>query len=147
MLKTECRMLFEIGFVSGDSEVAEGGLDEAGAVFASDGLPRRQFVAQAQQLLHLRHNPSLFGKGGQRSDRPNDFVLGEIWLSRTCALVNELLFECPEENKKVAVKNTVKTGAGADCLIGSSFYSEDRNLANRRSIHRKQYIAGLVKPK
>ncbi len=62
MLNTKCRMLFEIGFVFGGGEVVKRGADEAGAVFARGGLPLRQFIAQRQQLLHLRHNPPLFGR-------------------------------------------------------------------------------------
>ena len=41
-------------------EAVERGADEAGAVFARGGLSRLQFVAQRQQLPHLRHNAALF---------------------------------------------------------------------------------------
>src|SRR5436309_11476206 len=59
-------MLFKIGFIFGRSDTAEGGTDEAGAVFARDALPRLQFIAQRQQLLHFRHNQPLFCQGWER---------------------------------------------------------------------------------
>ena len=62
MLKDESGVFPKSLLVFGGGEVVERGADEASAVFADGGLPRLQFVAQRQQLLHLRHNPPLFGK-------------------------------------------------------------------------------------
>src|SRR5437867_3633097 len=39
--------------IGSGGEVVERGTDEALALFARSGLPRLQFVAQRQQLLHL----------------------------------------------------------------------------------------------
>lgn len=63
------------------------------------------------------------------------------------SLADELLLECFEQKKEVAVEDSAKTGAGAYGLIGGGFYSENRNFANGRAIHREQYIAGFVKTK
>src|SRR5437667_11455779 len=66
MLKDESGVFPKSLLVFGGGEVVERGADEASAVFADGGLPRLQFVAQRQQLLHLRHNPPLFGEGWER---------------------------------------------------------------------------------
>ena len=78
MLQDKSGVLPKLWLGFGGGEVVEGGADEAGAVSARR-LGGLQFVAQRQQLLHLRHNPPCSAGGGtelqtQDLDTANLFV-------------------------------------------------------------------------
>ena len=45
--------------------MVEGGVEEVGGGGLGDGEPGFQRVAPAHQLVHLRHDPLLFGEGGK----------------------------------------------------------------------------------
>jgi len=50
----------------GGQDLVEGGIQKDGGAGLGGGEPGFQLVAQRQQLLHLRHNPPLFGRRGKR---------------------------------------------------------------------------------
>ena len=75
MLQDESGVLAELRLGLGGGKVVESGADEAGAVFARGGLCCLQFVAQRQQLLHLRHNPPLFGEWWERNRTLHNSIL------------------------------------------------------------------------
>ena len=47
-------------------DLEKGGVEEVGGGGADGGEVRFELVAPAQQLVHLRHDPLLFGEGWER---------------------------------------------------------------------------------
>jgi hypothetical protein len=61
-VKDKRALVPEVLLVFGGGELVEGGVDQAGAVFADRGLAGFQFVAEGQEFLDFGDDAALFGE-------------------------------------------------------------------------------------
>ncbi len=86
----------------------------------------------------------LLGEGWEGKGRPNDLYFRNVWLRAALACRMELLALRQQKKEQELIEDARKRGAAANRLICDRTFCQDGNFADRRAIHRKQHIAGLV---